>query len=368
LKTIRNGTLGLLLVFCAVSHAVAQGSADAQWKQLVAAANKEGALTIAGPPARTLRSALTDEFSKAFPQIKIEYLGGFPNELEPRILAERGAGRYLFDVYINGAPSAVFTLKTSGALEPILPNLVLADVKDEKKWFGGFKPGAGFADKAAPLTFFLFDGTASALVYVNRKLVGKNELRTYKDLLDPKWKGKIVMDDPRREGPGINALAILAMGQGTDYVRTLLGQQVTFSRQPRQLAEWVARGQYPIALGISTGSLTDLQKEGVGREVELFSGGQSSATSMSPGWGGVALINRAPHPNAAKVYLNWLLSKEGQQAYVAPLETRNSRRVDVAPMDKELSLKAGTPYVVSQNEEGMPLRLAVKAIAEKIYP
>jgi iron(III) transport system substrate-binding protein len=370
------GALGLAcaLALAFAGSAAAQskgpaGPADAQWQQAVAAAKKEGVLVLAGPPARSLRSALTDDFAKAYPDIKIEYVGGFPNELEPRILAERGAGRYLFDVYINGAPSAIFTLKTAGALEPMLPNLILPEVKDEKKWFGGFKPGTGFADKAAPLTFFLFDGTASAVVHVNRKLVGRGELRSFKDLLDPKWKGKIVMDDPRREGPGINALAILAMSQGTDYVRQLLAQQVTFTRQPRQIAEWVARGQYPIGVGVGTGPLTDLKKEGVGAEVELFSGEHANnAFSMTPGWGGVALINRAPHPNAAKVYVNWLLSKQGQEAYVKPLETRNSRRVDVAPMDKELSLKQGTQYVVSQTEEGMPLRLALKAIAEKMYP
>ncbi|MSQ52682.1 MAG: extracellular solute-binding protein [Betaproteobacteria bacterium] len=352
-----------------VIEASAQIAPNAQWTQLLTAAKKEGALTLAGPPARTLRTALIDDFSKTFPEIKIDYIGGFPNELEPRILAERGAGRYLFDIYVNGAPSAIFTLKSAGALEPILPNLVLPEVRDEKKWIGGFKPGAGFADKSAPLTFFLFDGTASAIVHINSKMIGKGELKSFKDLLDPKWKGKIVMDDPRREGPGINALAILALGQGTDYVRALLAQQITFTRQPRQIAEWLARGQYPIGVGVGTGPLTDLRKEGVGKEVELFSGEHANnAFSMTPGWGGIALINRAPHPAAAKLYLNWLLSKEGQQAYVNPLETRNSRRVDVAPMDKELALRAGIQYVVSQTEEGMPLRLALKAIAERMYP
>ncbi len=370
MNAIRCSVVALVLALGPATQAAAQGKAAADpWNQAVAAAKKEGALVIAGPPARSLRSALTDDFAKAFPDIKIEYVGGFPNELEPRMLAERGAGRYLFDVYVNGAPSAIFTLKATGALEPILPNLILPEVKDEKKWFGGFKPGTGFADKAAPLTFFLFDGTASAVVHVNRKVVGKGEIKSFKDLLDPKWKGKIVMDDPRREGPGVNALAILAMSQGTEFVRQLLAQQVTFTRQPRQIAEWVARGQYPIGVGVGTGPLTDLRKEGVGQDVELFSGEfANNAFSMTPGWGGIALMNRAPHPNAAKVYLNWLLSKEGQQAYVKPLETRNSRRVDVAPMDKDLSLKQGTQYVVSQTEDGMPLRLALKAIAEKMYP
>jgi iron(III) transport system substrate-binding protein len=341
---------------------------DAHWNRVVDAAKSEGLLVIGGPPARALRSALTDEFGRAYPEIKIEYLGGFPHELEPRILAERGAGRFLWDVYVSGAPSAIFTLKAKGALDPILPAMLLPEVKDEAKWFGGFQPGIGFADKNPPLSFFLFDGTASAVVHVNRSLVAKDELRSFKDLLDPKWKGKIVMDDPRREGPGLNALAVLALSHGKDFVQKLLAQELTFTRQPRQIAEWMARGRYPIGIGVGTGPLTDLKKEGVGHDVELFTGELAAAASMTPGWGAIGLVNRAPHPNAAKVYLNFLLSRRGQEAFVKVLETRNSRRVDVAPMDRDLALKQGVRYVVSQSEEGMPLRLEMKALAEKMYP
>lgn len=356
--------IGLLAILFGL-QAVAQ---DAEWNRTVEAAKQEGLLVIGGPPARALRSALTDEFTKAYPEIKIEYVGGFPHELEPRILQERGAGRFLWDVYISGAPSAIFTLKARGALDPILPALMLPEVKDEKKWIGGFRPGAGFADKAPPLTFFMFDGTASALVHVNRKLVGKDELKTFKDLLDPKWKGKIAMDDPRREGPGIEALAVLTNSQGKEFLHKLMGQELTFTRQPRQIAEWVARGRFPIAIGAGTGPLTDLKKEGVGHEVELFFGGEPTAHSMTPGWGSIGLVNRAPHPNAAKLYLNFLLSKRGQEAFIKVLETRNSRRVDVAPMQPALALKEGVTYVVPQSEAGMPLRLEIKALAEKMYP
>jgi iron(III) transport system substrate-binding protein len=341
---------------------------DADWKPLVEAAKKEGTLVIAGPPARALRSALTDEFVKLHPEINIEYVGGFPHELEPRILQERGAGRFLWDVYINGAPSAMFTLKPRGALDPLLPALVLPEVKDETKWIGGFRPGQGFADKEAPLTFFMFDGTASALVHVNRKAIGKDELKTFKDLLDPKWKGKILVDDPRREGPGIEALAVLVNSQGKEFLHKLMTQELVFTRQPRQIAEWIARGRYPIAIGAGTGPLTDLRKEGVGREVELFFGGEPTANSMTPGWGSIALVNRAPHPNAARVYINFLLSRRGQETFIKVLETRNSRRVDVAPMDPALTLRQGVTYAVPQSEAAAPLRMEIKALAEKMYP
>jgi iron(III) transport system substrate-binding protein len=348
--------------------AASVASADAVWKQTVAAANKEGALVIAGPPVRNIRAALTEEFNKAFPAINIEYHGGFPHELDPKILAERQAGRYGWDIYINGAPSALFTLKKEGALDPLIPAMILPEVRDEKKWFGGFAPNVGFADAAAPLTYFQFDGTASAVVYVNRAALGGTQVKTFNDLLHPSLKGRIVLDDPRRQGPGLNALAILAMSQGKEYVQRLLAQQPMITRQPRQIAEWLAQGRYAVGLGVGTGVLSDLKKEGVGKEVEIFSGEHSTAFSMSPGWGGIALINRAPHPNAARVYLNWLLSKEGQEAYVRPLENRNSRRVDVAPMDKDLALKQGVKYVVSQSEAGNPLRLELQALAEKLFP
>lgn len=279
---------------------------DAEWNRTVEAAKQEGLLVIGGPPARALRSALTDEFTKAYPELKIEYVGGFPHELEPRILQERGAGRFLWDVYISGAPSAIFTLKAKGALDPILPALMLPEVKDEKKWIGGFRPGAGFADKAPPLTFFMFDGTASALVHVNRKLVGKDELKTFKDLLDPKWKGKIVMPDPNVHTTTAVWLSNLERVMGTQQYRPFverLAGQVVLAESFLPVAQKVIVGEYP--LGISYVKYVHVfGQEGAPLDYVRLNPVLAEAHHVAVG-------AKAPHPNAARLFVDTFTSRVG---------------------------------------------------------
>ena len=360
----------ILQVYLMVGFVRAAGAEEqwrAKWEQTVAKAKAEGVIAMAAPPGTRYRRALTDGFQKEYPSIKIEYFGGFPVQLEPRILTERRANRFLWDVYVNGPPSAIFTLKTRGALEPILPAMILPEVRDEKSWVRGFKPGMGFADKTPPFTFFMFDATVSSVLFINRSVVKKSDFNSLQDLLDPGWKGKIVMDDPRREGPGVNALSILAANYGKDFVRRLLTEQeVVFTRNRRQIAEWLLRGRYPLAIAVSSQEIADFKSRGIGKHVERFKAKFPVADTFSPGFGAVALFSKAPHSNAAKVYLNWLLSKKGQRAW-AKGTARNSRRADVPAADPAHAIDEHSPYMVFQNEENMPLRREMGALAKKVY-
>ena len=356
------------LSFSLVYAAEVKPAAQAEWEQVVAKAKAEGVVTLAGPPGTAYRKGLVDEFQKDYPGIQVEYLGGFPVELEPRILAERRAGRFLWDAYVHGPPSPVFTLKPEGALEPILSALILPEVKDEKKWIRGFKPGMGVADKSPPFVSFMFDATTSSIFHVNRALVKKEELNSPQDLVKPGLKGKIVMDDPRREGPGVNALAILSANYGRDFVRRFLAEQeVVFTRDRRQIAEWIVRGRYPVAIAVGSQELTEFQNLGIGKEVERFVGTWPKVSSFSPGFGAVAMFTKAPHPHAARLYVNWLLSPRGQQAWVTAMKTRNSRRVDVAPGDPAMTIDEKSSYMVFQSEEGWPVRRDMEALAKEVY-
>jgi ABC-type Fe3+ transport system substrate-binding protein len=87
-----------------------------------------------------------------------------------------------------------------------------------------------------------------------------------------------------------------------------------------------------------------------------------SSGAGGPGFGAVALMDKAPHPNAAIVYVNWLLSKAGQTEYEK--SGRNSRRLDVPPSDPSLAGKPGVRYQDIQSEDSIPLRNKVSEISK----
>jgi ABC-type Fe3+ transport system substrate-binding protein len=117
-------------------------------------------------------------------------------------------------------------------------------------------------------------------------------------------------------------------------VRQLFAQQKpVFQDTVRITTEWVATGRYPIGIGVDSPELRKLQSGGVGTKVEILSVGGNLSTQ------GAAVFKNAPHPNASKVFLNWLWSKEGQTAFVDAFKestTPNSRRLDVPIVDKAL--------------------------------
>jgi ABC-type Fe3+ transport system substrate-binding protein len=201
-------------------------------------------------------------------------------------------------------------------------------VTDNKKWIGGIDSLFGDKERQYVLHFstYLFGG-----VMVDRDAVPEKDFKTAKDLVDPRWKGKIVMQDPRGGGgSGNQALAAFIMKYGEGFARDLLSKQdVVISDNKRQMAEWVVRKRYPIAVGMgSDDTIAQFQQQGLGKNVKTVSGDDAIGGDT------VILINRAPHPNAAKVYVNWLLSKKTQEK-LAQVAQINSRRVDVKPGNPE---------------------------------
>jgi ABC-type Fe3+ transport system substrate-binding protein len=151
------------------------------------------------------------------------------------------------------------------------------------------------------------------MIFVNTTLVDPKTFRSYKDLLDPKWKGKIVMDDPRRAGPGQASFTFFYLHPelGPDFIRALARQEPLILRDYAQEVDAIGQGKYLVLLGTWEVPVEARIKQGV--PLAIVNPHQLREVSdMSPVNGSTALYNRAPHPNAAKVYLNWLLSKEGQ--------------------------------------------------------
>jgi len=163
---------------------------------------------------------------------------------------------------------------------------------------------------------------------VNRSKVSEREFNSPKQLLDPRWKGQIVMMDPRQQGVGAMMLGALQKDLGDEAARKFLTEQEpVFTKDRRQAAEWVIRGRYPIGLAVVAFYYAPFTERGLGKDIAFVKGVNPLITSSSAV---VTLITRAPHPNAAQVFLNWLLSRETQTAWATSTST-NSLRTDVVP-------------------------------------
>jgi iron(III) transport system substrate-binding protein len=262
---------------------------------------------------------------------------------------------------VTGPTGFDISAKKAGDLDPIRPLFILPEVLDEKAWFGGFDKA--FLDSEKKY-IFAFQAQITPQVLINREFVSEKDLNSIKGLLDPKWKGKIAINDPRVDGAGNGRVALWTGQLGEEFVRSLLKQDVGLSRDDRQLADWLARGKYPIAVGVNETDIAELQKLGVGSKVEPLGGKLAEAWRLSTGWGAARLVNKAPHINAATVYVNWLLSKEGQTAWASTV-SRPSRRIDV-PRVAGMSPEAGIDYFDIDREERVPLRDKAQEISKSV--
>ena len=281
------------------------------WEKTVQAAKREGQLVIYGSAEY---EQLYAEFHKKYPEIKVTGVFGRGADVAQRIMAERRADKFLTDLYLSGHGTGYNVLYKGKAVDPIAPMLVLPEVTDTSKWWQTKHHYADPEDKY----LFIFNGGTRVVVGYNTKLVNPSAIKSYWDLLDPKWKGKIVALDPNSGGSG-DALRFFFYQRdlGREFIRRLLTEtEVTISSDSRQMGDWLAGGKFAFTI-FSPVSRMDLDKmQTQGLPVDWFDPDHlKEGAYIAGGSGGVALINRAPHPNAAKVALNWLLSREGQIAY-----------------------------------------------------
>jgi len=325
---------------------------EQEWERVLAAAKQEGKLTILGPVGTPAREGLAEPFQKKY-GISVELLGMSSAEAATKLQTERTAGQYLWDIMVHGTSPGVL-LTAQGLYDPIKPALVLPEVKEPKNWVDG---RLEFADSAETYNLAFLDVPALMLVY-NKNLVAPDELKSYRDLLNPKWKGKIAANDPKIAGVGQSAFTFFYAKYGEDFVRDLAKQELALSRDVRQVIEWVAQGR----TAISIGNNVDFVKEflGQGTPIAVIDTLEGKGF-VSVGWGSLFLINRAPHPNAAKLYINWLLSKEGQTE-LAKSQGYASRRVDIPNKDwTAAELLPDLRFWNAYTEEGIEVR-------EKLLP
>lgn len=328
-----------------------------EWDRTVASARSEGTVVVVGSLGDAHRAAAS-AFQRAYPDIRVEFTGAVTRQYALQLLEERRRGQYRLDVFMGAAMEVYDGLVPGGAFDPLRPALLVPEVLDDSKWHGGFEDGWGDKGRKyvyAPLGFVVFS------VLVNRDLVPEPELNSLDQLLDPKWKGKIVTLDPRLGGPAAASLQALLIGKGEDYLRELLAQDLAIKSE----GEWVeamARGRYPISMGFQSQPLRFAQR--LSKSVGPLAPDEPGGSVLGGGGGSVMLVNQAPHPNAARLYVNWVLSQEGQNTWVQATGY-NSRRLDVeGPPDSRPH--PGIRYVRPDKEEAVPFYWRAVDIAKEI--
>jgi iron(III) transport system substrate-binding protein len=300
------------LLLCVVlwpSSAGAQSKSEKEWQDVIAAAKKEGKVVVAGSPDPVMRNEILPRFKERF-GFPIEFIAGRSSEVTARVKTERAAGIYSVDVFLAGPDTTAVSLYGEKMIDPIRPVLVMPEVADGAKWKRG---KIWFADPEERYAVRPFSSVAT-MFFINTEFVKPDELRAAKDLLNPKWRGKISAEDPTSIGSGSNAAARFYHDLGEEFVRKLYVEQKTLrTRERRQMTDWLARGTQPICLNCREDDVRPLVKEGF-KILEIFELADISASINGSPWM-LTLANKAPNPKAAQVFSNWILSKEGLEIY-----------------------------------------------------
>ncbi len=326
---------------------------QAKWDQTVAAAKKEGKLTVYSGMSADFRVGLSDAFRNKY-GIELDFVPGKGSELAQRVFTERRAQLFNADIFIIGSGSLLTTIKPEGFLERLDPLLILPEVTDEKAWVQNKIPYMDPKDHRV----IGFGFSASSFVAANPETVKDGDLKSYQDSLNPKWKRQISLFDPTLLGSGSDwlvATAGLLGGQdkALAYMRDLVKLEPVVTRDPRLQVEWVARGKTAIGLGIKPEEVTPFVAMGAPIKWIRFSEG----VALAPGNSCLAVPQNAAHPNAAVVFVNYLLSKEGADLTVKTAKVPSARRgasiegldTGIIPVPGEKSVLVDEDYML-----GMP--------------
>ena len=333
--------LALLMSLMLAASAAAQ-TADwkTTWDATLAAAKKEGKVVIIGSPDPVMRGMINPKFTERF-GIKVEYIAGGSGQLAERVRTERAAGIYSTDIFMSGANTTLNVMYPNKMLDPLKPLLILPEVTEGKNWKSG---KLTFTDPEGQYVLGLFS-TVDSFLMINTDFVKPGDLTNVYDLLNPKWKGKISSQDPKLSGTGSNTAGYLYRELGADFVKKLYSdQKPVFSADRRQMTDWLARGTYPICLSCRPDDTKDLVKDGF-KLVEVFAmpGLAERIIVGSPFL--LSFANKAPNPNAARVFINWIATKEATEIYSRNFGAVTMRTdVDESFLEPQSIPKAGVVY------------------------
>ncbi len=334
----------------------AHASWEAEWEKTVAGAKKEGQVTVYTSSRQNNLLLEQGAFQKKFPEIKLLVALGNPLH---RILTERRVKKYLADVAFTG-PRTLWRLYQGKVLDPVRDAIILPEVADESKWFKGKHQ---YVDPEQKYIFIAIGNPDSGNFYYNTNVINPNKYRSLWDFLSPELKGKMAARDVRTPGPGGVTIRFYYYTPelGTKFIMRLFSEMdITLFRNQRQGIDWLSTGKYPICIFCNSSRIENAKLQGL--PVQKF-GMMKEGAGLSSGGGGISLVNRAPHPNAAKVFINWYLSREGQTAVQSVRGGfSNSRRMDISRdmIPPNRRLKKGGKYVEVDTAERISTRHIIK--------
>lgn len=310
---------GLLLFASAVNGQPSKAVSAPGWDKLVEGARKEGKVTVSLPASAELKRQIEEQFKKRF-GIEVEVFTSRGSTGVRRMADEFKAGVRHFDLHIGGSSSIISGMLDEGILDPIDPWLLLPEVRDAKQWWGGHL----WVDTAKRF-IYMFQAYLPESIWYNSDLVQPSDLRSFDDFLNPKWKGKIGYLDPRTPGGGDSNWSYMWQIKGEEYLKNLATQDLYIGRDQRVLSESLAKGRVAVMIGNTYYSFMPFVKAGLPvKPLPTLKEG----TFGTGGSGNLAIIKAPAHPNSTKVFVNWLLSRDGQEVFSRGL-AQATRRLDV---------------------------------------
>jgi iron(III) transport system substrate-binding protein len=315
--------------------------AEDEWGKIVAAAKKEGHVVLYSAfVGLATHQQLKKDFEAAY-GITVDILEARASEVRERIRIEQAAGRFVADISENGRTTTTLQIAQDHVFEAYGPLPSLGHLK------------ADFKNDDIRLPVF-------AIVYgilVNTRLVkAEDEPKSWLDLADPKWKGKILSDDFRALGGGGVLFYVLEEQFGREFLEKLAKQDIKFSREIPANERRVARGELPIYLPDSLTSIPGLK----GLPVKLV-----APKEGLPYIGyDLALLKNAPHPNAARLLMEHYLGQKMQQSFadlgLLPVTLDTLSQVDASVAELEKSKLLGTTDATRMDK--------MLALAREIFP
>lgn len=276
---------------------------------------------MSGSPTDTIRQQLPQAFQKTY-GVTLDYIGTSGRNNAAKLQSERKAGIYSQDVFVGGADTMANSYHAQGWLTPLTDVLTPQEL-DPKSWLGGKVPFVDPDQQILSISKYV-----SVPIVINSDKVKSGEISSWKDLLDPKWKGKIAIIDPRTPGGSIYNVGMFQSdpAYGESFVKALYkDQQPVLITDSRQGTDDLSRGKYAVALALGQLDVSKAMADGL--PIQVVAPDLEQTTS---GFGFLAVSNKPPHPNAAKLLAQWLACPDGNKAWNTAYDSA-STRVDVAP-------------------------------------